>query len=186
MITHSDIAVNGNRVTSITINEVECYVLGNQSLGSLINSNTETSYIMYDDSSIFWKGLTKIRIDPPTKQWSYCKNNIHVVRCNCKNGYCNHNKEGCKCAIKTPIAKKHRNKVGCHFDGNIPYPTKKPSNSIREQIMQVQPMNRDMNKMPLEQRSDEIGRILSSHSFLINQVNSSKRLTVNPGGDSNG
>lgn len=175
MTSHSDIAVNGNRPSSIIINGIECEILGNQKLGGLIDDK-ETSYIEYDDTSLFWNGLTKVRIDPPTKQWHYCQNRIHVVPCKC-NTQCNHNKEGCKGVIMTPTEKKHRNKVGCHFDGNIPYPTKKPSNSIKEQIMKVQPMNRDMATMPLQPRTDEIGRLIeksTTKSFLINQENKSK------------
>ena len=93
MTSYSDIAVNGNRESSIIINGIECLIAGNQKLGSLVGNNDmdnshviSSNAIMYEDSVIQWfNGLTKIRADKPTKQYVRCYKSPHIVRCNCKN-----------------------------------------------------------------------------------------------------
>ena len=141
MTSYSDIAVNGNRMTSKTVDGIECIVAGNEKLGSLMGiKGIQTATIMYVDTIIqFIDGLQKIRADKPLRQWKKCPNNIHVVKCNCPMWKCNHNKEGCGYIIKTPKAIKRTN--GSHIVGAIPYATKQPRYSIVEQILYIQKDN---------------------------------------------
>ena len=151
MTSHSDIAVNGATlgkkiygVKSIIKNGVECVVLGQQKLGSLVGKNDmdnshvlSSNTIMYEDSIIQWfNGLTKIRADKPSKQYVRCNKSPHIVRCNCKNYKCNHNKKGCGVIERRP--RKQNHKAHNRILGTIPYATKQPRYSIVEQILYIQ------------------------------------------------
>lgn len=154
----SEISVNGNRQTSITHTETqtECLMPGNEPLG------TDTNQLMYLDTDLFWSGLKPIRVTPQKMQWIKCYNNIHVVKCRCINYKCNHNKEGCGCVFRTPTKATSNKSSREYMIGMIPYPTTKATNVIAKAIKAVQPMNRDMNIMPLMKRTDEIGRLIES------------------------
>ena len=188
----SDVAVNGTPKASkktigyksIVVNDIECYVLSQQPLGTYIGQNkirnTQSLGLMFQDKDLLWHGLRPIRVDvKQTKQWKKCTNNKHVEECRCVNYKCNHNKQGCGMVIRTPRPSPNRNNKSNKelMVGTIPYPSPRPSIVIARSIKQVQPMNRDMKSMPLMKRTDEIGRLIeksTTKSFLINHDNISR------------
>ena len=167
------ISVLGNRQSAITHSKTKtvCLMAGNEPLG------TDTNHLMYLDSDLLWNGLKPIRVTPLKRQWLRCMNNIHNINCRCVKLMCNHHKKGCGCVFKTPTKATSKKNNREYMLGSIPYPTTKATNVIAKAIKNVQPMNRDMNSMPLMKRTDEIGRLIeksTTKSFLINRENNSK------------
>jgi len=115
------IAVNGNRSSSITIDSIECEILGNQKLGCLLGQKEiETKNIMYssddgfnNNQSLLWKGIERIRVDKPKKQWHYCKCGM-VIR-------------------HTNTTPNHKRQMGFP----IPYPDQHPKASVIKQITYI-------------------------------------------------
>ena len=74
--------------------------------------------------------------DKPTKQYVRCYKSPHIVRCNCINHKCNHNKKGCGVIERRPTKQNH--KAHNRIVGTVPYATKQPRYSITEQILYIQ------------------------------------------------
>ena len=129
-------------------------VLGNQKLGSLIGfKEIETKTICYEDSIVSddhagqvvikWNGVPKVRVENPRKQYYYCQqyDKSNKNKCLCNKDFigkklCNHIIKRCNCVIRKTVSKSGIHGKG--IIGSIPYPTKQPTTSLREQVKAIQ------------------------------------------------